>query len=181
MIILRQKEYGAAYKMKKALVRGRQAKRSIQDTAMKVAIDPRGMAKEGLAITAENPMTVASQIAATPVHVATAGAFGPAAQVVTAALPNSVPYVMGEAALKKHVPSYARATKKAGQAVRNSKTVDAALGVQPAVTYANAGPNATMKEKVKYNLRSGLADISNGVTNAGTAAFKLIRGYSKHD
>ena len=167
--------------MKKALVRGRQAKRSIQDTAMKVAIDPRGMAKEGLAITAENPMTVASQIAATPVHVATASAFGPAAQVVTAALPNSVPYVMGEAALKKHVPSYARATKKAGQAVRNSKTVDAALGVQPAVTYANAGPNATMKERVKYNLRSGLADISNGVTNAGTAAFKLIRGYSKHD
>ena len=141
----------------------------------KMRLNPRGTIKEGLAITAENPITVASQVAATPLHVATAGTIGPAAQVVTAALPNSVPYVMGEAALKKHSKGYARFTKKAGDAVRRSKTLDAALGKQPEITAANSGPGATLKEKAKYNLRSGLADISGGIQAAGKAGYKFLQ------
>jgi hypothetical protein len=181
MIIKRQKSFSIAYKAKKVLVRGRQAKRGANKLAWDMQLNPRGTIKEGLAKTAENPLTVASQVAATPVHVATAGALGPTAQLVTAALPNSVPYVLGEAAIKKHVPAYAKATKKAGQAVRGSKTLDAAMGVQPTVTFRNAGPNASLGERVKYNVRSGLADISGGIQSAGKSAIKLIRGYSDHD
>ena len=181
MIIKRQKEFGASYKLKRLLVGGRNAKKGANEIAWKFRLAPRETIKEGLAKTAENPITVASQVAATPLAVAAASPLGPVASGAVATLPNSVPFVMGEQALKKHVPAYASATKKAGQAVRKSETLDAALGKQPTVTFRNAGPGASFKEKARYNIKSGLADISGGIQNAGGAAIKLIRGYSKKD
>ena len=181
MIIKRQKEFGVSYKLKRLLVGGRNAKKGANEIAWKLRLAPRETIKEGLAKTAENPISVTSQVAATPLAMAAVSPLGPAASGAVAALPNSVPFVAGEAALKKYVPAYASATKKAGQAVRKSETLDAALGKQPTVTFRNAGPGASFKEKARYNIKSGLADISGGIQNAGGAAIKLIRGYSKKD
>lgn len=171
-----QKDFSAKTKLAQKIIKGaKNAKEAVKKTAWDLQLNPRGTIKEGMAKVAENPITMTSQIAATPLHVATAGTLGPAAQVVTAALPNSVPYVMGEAALKKHSKGYAKFTKKAGESVRKSKTVDALLGKNPEVTVANSGPNASFKEKAKYNLRSGLADISNGVQAAGKSIARMAQ------
>lgn len=178
MIILRQKQYGIIAKAGKAIKSG---KKTVKDLAWKMELNPRGTIKEGLAKTAENPITIASQIAAAPAHMVDASTISPAAVPVVAALPNSVPYVLGEAALKKHVPSYAKATKKAGESVRKSKTLDAAMGIQPKVTFQNAGPGAKFKDKAMYNIQSGLADISGGIQGAGKSALKLVRGYSQRE
>ena len=181
MKIKRQKQFGAAYKLKRILVKGRAGKKAANEIAWGLQLNPGGMIKEGIAKTAENPLTVASQVAATPLHVAAASTLGPGASVVAAALPNSVPYVVGEQALKKNFPGYAKATEAAGKAVRKSKTLDAVLGKQPEVTLQNSGPRASIMEKAKYNLRSGIADISGGLQSAGKAGVKLIRGFSKNN
>ena len=169
-----QKSFSAKKGLVKKLSKGlKETKQAAKEIAWGLKLDPKGTIKEGIAKTVENPITITSQVAATPLHVAGAGLIGPSAQVATALLPNSVPYVIGEAALKKKFPSYAKATKKAGNAVRKSEVVDAVLGKEPKVNFKNSGPNANIIEKAKYNVKSGLADISNSIQAAGKSISKL--------
>ena len=172
----KQQEFSAKEKIMKTASSLKKIKKSVNDAAWKMKLDPKGTIKEGVAKAAENPITAASQVVATPAALGAANAVGgPILAAAVSPIPHSAYWIAGEQALKKKSPGYAKFTKKSGDAVRKSKTIDSLLGKNPEVNFKNSGPSASLKEKVKYNLRSGLADISNGVQAAGRNISKMAQ------
>lgn len=150
------------------------AKKAINDTAWKMRLNPERTIKEGMAKVAENPISASSQVLASPVAMAASNAVGgPVLAASVGAFPHSTYWIGGERLLKKNFPKYDKITQKAGKKVRESKTLDSVLGKEPKVNFKNAGPKADLSEKIKYNLRSGISDISNGVKAAGKSIAKM--------
>lgn len=154
-------------------------KNKINELCWGMKFNPKDTTKEALALAAENPGGVASQLLAGPVAMGAGAAIaGTPGALAMAPFPHSAYWIAGEQALKKRSPGYARVTKKMGNAVRKSKNVDALVGKSPEVNYQNAGPNAPLKEKLKYNLRSGVSDISNGIQTLGKGAYRFLQRMS---
>jgi hypothetical protein len=166
---------------------GEKLKEGTNNLAWRLKLNPRETVKSGLkegtAKVVENPDLVLANTVGTAGQYAALHAIDPT--LAAASLAPGMPgfgTVYTAARAKIGTPA---SFKKAGDVVRNSKGFDKALdtvvGNQPKVTFRNSGPNARLKDRVSYNVRSGLADISNGIQNTGGAVVKLVKTYSKHD
>ena len=157
--------------------------------AWKLRLNPQETVKkgviEGAAKGVENADTILMNTAGSAGQYAVLSTISPG--VAAASLAPGVPgvgtfYIAGKA--KGVIPTMGF-LKKGGEGIRNSAIVDRAMdsvvGKQPAVTFRNAGPNATLGGKVLYNVESGVADLSNLVQSAGKAAVKTIKKYSNND
>ena len=137
--------------------------------------------KSGIIATAEHPIGVVGTVAgnlSTPVGAVLTATGNPLGPKLMKA-PITEVSLGFENIGRKLIPAYDKGTKKLGQKLRNSKGFDSSIGAivgkEPAVNFQNSGPRASLRNRVGYNIRSGIADISNGVQ----AGVKTINNYLK--
>lgn len=173
-----QKDFSAKSVAKKAASYVKRKGKGVNNLAWGMEINPQETVKSGLKsgieLAAEHPVLASGKALGIPLSYGAGYALGGAeAATAMASMPVGVGTAIAslEPALKKTFKGYNRATKAAGEKVRKSKKLDQVLdsvvGREPKVNIKNAGPNASLKDKAWYNLRSGIADISNGVQAAG--------------
>jgi len=214
MIILRQKEFVQAATLsvpqstipvqttvrqnqtprflRKARVSAYKVGKSINNAAWNLKLNPQETVKQGIKqgteYAAKYPLVATGKSLGIPISSAVGYAIaGPEGMIYANTSPVGVGTMIAsvDPILHKTSSKYDRMTKKAAEAVRNSKGFDQALdslvGRNPQVTIRNSGPHAPFSEKLKYNLQSGVADISNGIQGAGKSVVKLLKRFSEEE
>lgn len=208
MIILRQKAFIQAEQpeipktkaapMSKVLSRrgarvvGYKTKKALENAAWGLELNPQETVKQGIkggtVLAAEHPLVFIGKTTGIPLSTGI-GYMVAGPEGATAMAMSPIGFGSGLAAMdpvvQKTWPAYHRVTKKAGDAVRNSKgydsVLDAIVGRDPQVTLKNSGPNATFLERAGYNAKSGIADISRGLQGIGKAIWKTAKHFSEEE
>lgn len=212
MIILRQKEFVQAATLtvpnqtaypvqtqsktprflRKARVSVYKTGKALNNAAWNLELNPQETIKRGIKsgteYAARYPLVATGKSLGIPISSAVGYAVaGPEGMLYANASPVGVGTIIAsvDPILHKTSPKYDRMTKKASEAVKNSKGFDQALdsivGRDPQVTFRNSGPHAPFSEKLKYNIQSGVADISKGIQGAGGSVVKLLKRFSEEE
>ena len=214
MIILRQKEFVQATTLsvpqpaipvqrtvtqskaprflRKARVSAYKTGKVLNNAAWNLELNPQETVKQGIKrgteYAARYPLVATGKTLGIPISSAVGYAVaGPEGMLYANASPVGVGTMIAsvDPILHKTSPKYDRMTKKASEAVKNSKGFDQALdsivGRDPQVTFRNSGPNAPFSEKLKYNIHSGVADISKGIQGTGKSVMRFLKRFSEEE
>ena len=178
--------------LRKARVSVYKTGKALNNAAWNLKLNPQETIKRGIKsgteYAAKYPLVATGKSLGIPISSAVGYAIaGPEGMLYANASPVGVGTMIAsvDPILHKTSPKYDRITKKASEAVKNSKGFDQALdsivGRDPQVTFRNSGPHAPFSEKLKYNIQSGVADISKGIQGAGKSVVKLLRHFSEEE
>ena len=184
MIIFKEKQFSPGFRLSSRMRLGRLkaggVKRKANELAWKMKLNPRETIKkgivEGTAKTIENPDLVLANTVGTAAQVAALSKIDPA--LAAASMTPGVPGIGTlYTAARVKVGGTPKILKTAADKVRSSKgygeAINTALGKQPKA-YVGLPSRQSAWDKIKYNIKSGAADISNTAQGAGKSILKTV-------